>query len=235
MVYTLSLLAPLIVGLVTVWLVEPKDRKGDLAAGLITGLVGGVTLFVLCGGWLGVIQTAIFPTDEEVRMVSEAAWADGPEAREKLLERYPDLRQINPSWRGIMFAGKIHTDLMAGVPLGIWLGAVAILGVFSGVGVGGALAAGVVVRRHGRRPIVLLFYAELALPAVILVGLTFHVVLLLVVQDFVTLLWAPPLFACMVLAIVAALRRWHWLVRVALQAAWMAAACLVLMRASAGG
>jgi tRNA A-37 threonylcarbamoyl transferase component Bud32 len=233
-VSALSGLAGLSVGLATVWLVRPKDRSGDLAAGLITGLVGGVTAFVLCGGWLGVMQTAVFPTDEDVRLVSAAAWDDGPESREKLLERYPDLRQIAPAWRGSMFAGKIHTDLMGGVPLGIWLGAASILGYLAIVGVCEALAAGVVVRRHGRRPIVLLFYAELALPAVALVGLGMRVVVLLSLQNFEVVLLAPPIFACMVLAVVAALRRWHWLVRLGLQAAWVSTTCLLLVRASAG-
>jgi eukaryotic-like serine/threonine-protein kinase len=222
--YALSALAAVGVGLTTVLLVRPRGRGGDVAAGLITGLVAGVTAFLLSGGWMAVSQTAVFTTDEDVRLLAEAAWADGPEAREKLLERYPDLRRVNPSWRGIMLAGKVHTDLLAGVPLGIWAGAAAILGAFGTVSVCGALVAGVAVRRHGHRAAVVLSYAEIFLPALVLVGGSVRSLIWLVMVRFAPLVGYLPLFACLLLAaavaalaLVAALRRWHWLLRVGLQ------------------
>jgi hypothetical protein len=97
-------------GLLTARLVRPLNRQADMAAGIITGLIAAVTLFTLSFGWWAVMARTFRGTDVELDLgsLSQAAWVEGdsaaeapplpdrdePGPRERLLERYPRLRDL---------------------------------------------------------------------------------------------------------------------------------------------
>jgi tRNA A-37 threonylcarbamoyl transferase component Bud32 len=228
-------------GLITAALVRPKNRAADVAAGAITGMVLGVTTFILSTGWALIIQTSIWPIQSDLRQMSEAAWAEpGPQApahdqardalphfRDGLLRKYPDLRQVPAEERGQVFYDKIRADLIAGIPPGLGLGALFVLmGVL--VVLAQLMTAGPLLRRHGARPGVLVAYLEVAFPATVLLSMAYTTSLEL---QYVPLnLWHFSLFGLLVLALTSTLRGWPWPVRLALHAGWLLSAAMLARR-----
>ena len=102
-----------------------------------------------------------------------------------------------------------------------------VLGVYESICIVGTMAAGPLVRRHGRAGAVVLPYLEIVIPCTYLVVLVFRILVSPLIDATIPIggwhligLLIGLLF--LVLAIVAALRRWPWFVRLLLQAGWVA-------------
>jgi hypothetical protein len=237
------LLLTSIIGLLVVVLVRPKNRAAEVVAGAATGLVGGMATFAFGGGWLFVVATTLFPASQEgsdLRLLSEAAYIEErgllpllppganrhPEPAERLLEKYPDLREVPAPERGRLLYQKIMADWTAGIPVGIGLGLLCIVGMSLVVTLAETLAAGMLLRRLGQVRAVIWPYIELAVPGAILAIGLFAGLGRLFAGWFTghsgQLLILLLALALLVLAITAVLRGWHWLVRSLLHLGWMA-------------
>jgi predicted Ser/Thr protein kinase len=233
--------AGLIVGL----LVRPKNRAADIAAGSLTGFVCGATLLTLSGWPLIITLIAVAGVDQDLKALSEAALtertSDGaqPGPAERLLKKYPDLREI-PVWeRAKVFYLKVRADLIAGIPLGIWLGAVGLLTMEMLIYTIMVMAAGPLLRQHGARPVVLLPYFERAFPTTLLIALSAgFVVAELLLRHLVNirplLIWYLLLLGLLALAVLATLRGWPWPVRLLLHVAWLFCLALLTVLVSRG-
>lgn len=252
-VYFGSLVGISLAGLVVTGFVRPKNRAADIAAGTATGFIFGTTVLVLCGAALGALLTGVEPIQDDLRTLSEAAWAEpGPRAEsisadgespprpaDRLLAKYPDLRNVPPGDRGEVIFHKIRTDLIAGFPLGIGLMVVLIIPTSLMIFTIQCLAAGPLLRRHGARRAVLLPYCERAIPATLLaaMGWSLFVGTILLrphvseatargfsaanVHVGAALLSYLPMFGLLVLAIVGTLRQWRWPLRLSLHTGWL--------------
>jgi hypothetical protein len=230
------------VGLITAGLVRPKNRAADVAAGAVTGFVGGVTVFTLSFGWGLIVMKAVWPIQDDLRHLSEAAWAEPgpqghppdpagkarPRAVDRLLQKYPDLREVPAGERGRVFYHKIRADLIAGIPLGIWWGALFVL--VCGVLLGSAqvMAAGPLLRRPGARRAVLGPYLEAAFPASAGLCLAFATAMEL---RYVPLtIWHLSQLGLLALALTGTLRGWPWPLRLLLHAGWLLSAGMLARR-----
>jgi hypothetical protein len=228
-------------GLIAALLVRPKNRAADVATGAITGFLVGATTFTAGSGWLLIAMTVAGPIDRDLRDLSEAAWVgpapkEQPHAREektppqaldRLLEKYPDLREVPVEERGRVLYHKLLLDLMTGIPPGLWLGALFVL-------LGGVLtctiqvmAAGPLLRRPGSRWAVLPPYLEVAIPSTVLICLSFGTLLLANYGHRPLQIGHLALFGLLVLALTSALRRWPGLLRLALHAGWLVSLALM--------
>jgi hypothetical protein len=175
-------------------------------------------MFTISYAWLGVIMTAVFPAGKDLSLLSEAAASRRPDS---LLERYPDLRAVPEQERGRLLHDKIMAGLMARVPLGIWLMMLYVVAVTEIVCVSLTMVAGRLLRRQGSVRTCLLPYAEVVLPGVMLISVVFDALFTVYFQKFVAQIWHGTLVAALVLAVVAAVRGWHWAWRLAFQVAWI--------------
>jgi hypothetical protein len=165
-------------GLFTVLLVRPKDRWGDLVAGLATGLVAGALAFTGGGAWKMVLTFVVLPAMSDLHLLGEAArleetppgGAAGPPGQTSgrpataLLDKYPDLRAVPPEKRGEALARKIGYDVALDTPLWVWAGMVLAMVSFAFVSTAEALLAGYLLRQRGQARLVVLPYLELLLP-----------------------------------------------------------------------
>ncbi len=214
--YFLAFLLFATTGLFPALLIRPKNRAADVAAGAITGLVAATTAFALSFGWLGVLLSSVDPVDEDLRLLSRAAW-DG-QASQDLLHKYPDLADLPAGSRASVLHRKLRADLIAGIPLGIWLSMFFVLGVSESICIAGTMAGGPLVRRHGRTAAVIWPYLERVLPCCFLVGVAFGMPLNLILRRGILEIWHAVLTLFLVLLLVGALRRWPWYVRLLLYA-----------------
>jgi hypothetical protein len=222
-------------GLLIAVLVRPKSRAADIAAGAVTGFLCGATVFTL-SGWILAIPIVVDPIQEDFQLLGEAAWTR-PQALDPLLAKYPDLRQVPAPERAHLFAAKVRADLMAGIPLGIWLGVLLMLVWAIAIFTTQVMAAGPLVRRHGARPAVLLPYLERAIPGTVLLVLSFGLVAAMVLmRHYINaqplLIWYVPLLGLLGLTLVAALRGWPWSIRLLLHGGWLISLGLLLVQAS---
>jgi tRNA A-37 threonylcarbamoyl transferase component Bud32 len=223
-------------GLVIGVLVRPKSRAADFAAGAVTGFVFGATVLTLSVGALLVMATTVRPIEADLESLSEAAWAEPapkgmppnpdrnnrPGPRERLLEKYPDLRQVPAQERGQVFYHKVRADLIAGIPLGIWLGALAVLALSVLFFPSQVMAAGPLLRRRGASPQVLLPYFERAIPSLFLITMPVSLIAALtLLRDPPQLIWYLPLLVLLALALTSTLRGWSWPLRLLLHAGWL--------------
>jgi hypothetical protein len=208
-------------GLVTGLLVRPKGRAADAAAGALVGFLFGATAFTLSVGWHFINMTAVWPVQADLDLLSRAALAEPtpqedtadreaktrPRPMDQLLEKYPDLREVPAGERGQVLSKKITADLMAGIPPGIWFGALFVLAVAVPVCAAQVMAAGPLLRRQGPRPAMLWPYIEVSFPATVLFFLAFSV---LVGNYFKVPLriWHLPLFVLLGLGLTGTLRGW---------------------------
>jgi hypothetical protein len=156
-----------------------------------------------------------------------------------LLTKYPDLRQIPAGERGRVFYLKVRADLIAGIPLGIWLGAIAGLTMEMLIYTIMVMAAGPLLRRHGARPVVLLPNFERAAPTTILIALSAgFVVAEFLVRRMVNLahlrIWYLAILALLALAVVSTLRGWPWPLRLLLHGSWVLSLILLTVLVNKG-
>jgi hypothetical protein len=228
-VYYLAVLVYCGTGLATALLVRPRNRAADVAAGAVTGLIVAVTAFTLSGGWLTVAQSAVFPASVDLTLLAEAAAEPGGGPAQRLLQRYPDLAAIPPADRPRVLEGKIRADLLAAVPLGIWRGLLLFLALAGPTALFETMAAGPLLRRGGRFATIVGAYLERSIPATSLV---------LVCVGATLRFWQDPsairsgylsIVLFLALALVAAVRGWHWSLRLSFQAAWVGIVVVLLV------
>jgi hypothetical protein len=226
-------------GLLVAWLVRPSNRQADIAAGLVAGLIAAVTLFTLSLGWWTVlVKTAWDPQrQQDIRWLSQAAWDEGEpaaparsttQARERLLVKYPQLKDVPAEQRDRVLHEKIACDLATGIPIGIWFGMLFSV-VLPGTGsVFTTMAAGPLLRRHGRTWKVLPGYLELSIPLIVLnFSLLPPLMVLLFNQVNVRLdipLWYfAIIIGVTALTITAVQSHWRWPIRLVAHTAWILA------------
>jgi len=161
-------------GIVTVWLVRPKNAAADLASGTVTGVLAAVISYTASWGWVAVS--------------------------------------------------------IAGVPYGIWFGMAIALVFMASLCIIETLAAGMLLRRHGRISAAIGPYVEFTLPLILAVvfsnSVLFRVLTVGLGERACNLYIVPVLL----LAIAGVLRRWPWRVRLLLHAAWVTSLCVFGLR-----
>jgi hypothetical protein len=224
----LGLFSLALIGLVTAWLVRPRNHPADVAAGTVTGLVTGVVLFTLGIGWVS-LMIASTPTLLDINLLSHAAWDEPAHAgvssvaRDRLLQRYPGLSELPASQRSLALYRHLTGRLLARMPLALWAAMVFALGVSLAATVSGTWVAGPLRRRglsvwralvpylEGELPTLLLCVFPLILATVLLPGPRLNLPLWYFGLQMVTA----------ALALTGVVRRWHWAIRVVLHAAWL--------------
>lgn len=223
-------------GLLVVLLVRPKDWWADLGTGLGTGLVGGISSFILSTGPAYVIAFAVVPSLADLTLLRQGTFEEGPNVAGKevdskkrgaaatLIDKYPDLRAIPAEKRGQVIFAKMIDDHVAGIFKGIWLGSLMSLGFGLGIAVCETMAAGYLVRSGKQVRALLLPYLELAVPGYLLVTSILQALFSAFGIGHFTA-WLEsflmyPLLLC--LAILGVTRPWPWLLRLGLYSAWVA-------------
>jgi hypothetical protein len=226
-------------GLIIAALVRPKNRAADIAAGVVTGFVFGATASTLSIGSFCVTLTAVKPVERDLELLSWAARAEPtpkadrpdpsgktrPTPREQLLEKYPDLREVPARDRGWVFYVKTRTELVAGIPLGTWAGALLVPAVTVLLLTIQTMVAGPLLRRRGPRPAVLFPYLERICPFMLGGAVTagaFGAEAVLKISIFRPLLFRYLLlYGLLTLALTGTLRGWPWPLRLLLHAGWL--------------
>jgi eukaryotic-like serine/threonine-protein kinase len=157
-------------GIITVWLVRPKNAAADLLSATVTGTLAAVICYTLSWGWVAV---------------------------------------------------KI-----AGVPYGIWLGMAGALLVVASLCIIETLAAGMLLRRHGRISAAIGPYIEIALPLMLAVVFSSSVLFRLATVGLGERAWHLYMIPVLLPAIAGVLRRWPWPVRALLHGAWVTSLCI---------
>jgi eukaryotic-like serine/threonine-protein kinase len=229
LLYFSLIIAMSAMGLITVLLARSRNLVADIAAGLIAGVITGIVTFGVSGGALyslGEIRTETSAAAFEFDNTALAAWEvrDFP-ARDRLLDRYPDLRALSPFDRADTMARKWSYDHQMALSRGILVALLLCLSVFPALSVMQALIAGVVRRRSRTRLGTTLRFFEIALPADVAIGN--------LVVRIATVLGSPvhsstPLWFDLLvllttsLAVMAALYQRPWWMRLVLQFGWLA-------------
>jgi serine/threonine protein kinase len=234
-------------GLIIGVLVRTKNRGADVAAGVATGFVFGLSVLVLSAGALGMVFTAVEPIREDLNMVAQAAFIESPPPQasadrirtrpvEQLLAKYPDLRELPSSERAHVVYQMLRADLIAGSPWGIWLAVLFLLPFSLLLFATQVMLAGPLLRQPARRSAVMLAYFERAIPATVVISMVPSIAMApLVVGRTSTVLNFDmptvqlsflPMLALLVLALISAVRCWVWPLRLVMHAAWLLAAAI---------
>jgi eukaryotic-like serine/threonine-protein kinase len=229
--------APGAVGLLIAALGRTRNRAADLAAGSSAGLLILLGGFLFGSVWSYLIDAAIKPTAEDRWLLSQTAWSTGehPGRRpaERLLEKYPDLKALPPPERVEVLSAKIEAETIIAMGDGLMVVTVIVLGFGIPFSAGTTAFAGSLLRGRGRGRLlsVIVPYCEATVPTGMLLMFLIALLLELHLGQEVGLL--PAYFLCAVPiapAVVGAIRGWHWTVRAALQATWLAWFGLVTLR-----
>jgi hypothetical protein len=153
------------------------------------------------------------------------------------------LRKLPGGERGRVFYHKLRADLIAGLPVGIWLAVLVLVPFALLICTTQTMTAGPLLRRLGARPAVLLTYLERAIPATLLIPMipacAFGETLAGPYLDFPPALLRSmligflPMLGLLVLALTGALRGWPWPLRLLPHAGWLLAGALGVARALA--
>jgi hypothetical protein len=237
-------------GLIIAVLFRPKNRVADVTAGALAAFVFAATLFTISLAWYIPVLAAVRPIEEDLHLLATAASAeptppgDGPAAAgkgrsrpfDRLVEKYPDLREVPARERGEVIYHKIRADLIAGLPIGTWLAALFSLVLAVPTFTIQTMAAGPLLRRQGARPAVLLPYFERTVPAIILLVLALQLVIArpviwgyLHIDIRPILIWYLLLIGMLGLALTGTLRGWPWPYRLLLHAGWLVSAGLLVV------
>jgi hypothetical protein len=222
-------------GLATARLVRPRNRQADVAAGLVSGAITGVVFFTLGFGWFAALLSVEPGLRKDVWWVSQAAWdesePDGAEAgasgqprpRERLLARYPALREVPAEERGRVVYAKVACDVCTGIPKGIWVGMLMSVGLCTAVAACGTAMGGSLLRRGLGVWQALLPYLEGVVPLALLCFWACILAMPSVLGGRLNLpLWyILPQGGVLALAVVAVMRGWHWGARLPLHVTWL--------------
>jgi serine/threonine protein kinase len=228
-------------GLLTWLLVRPRNRGADIGAGLLASFVAACVAFAGGGGWFITLKLGTMPISDDMGVLFwDSSLTEGTKVqvqvpnpndaasprllspRNFMLEKYPDLQQIQPASRpGVLYA-KSMTDLIVGIETGIAISLLFIFGFYSLAGVGGTVAAGSLARRYGRGMAVWR-YLELAIPGAALILRTLEFLAHILFENSWFGLDHLAWLVVMALAVVAVLRGWPWWVRLPLHIVWVTA------------
>jgi hypothetical protein len=224
-------------GLLLVALARTRSRAADLAAGLSAGLVAALGCFLFGSVWGNLIDATMKPTAEDRRLLSQAAWSTGEHPgwrpAERLLEKYPDLQALPPPERVEVLSAKIEAETIIVLGDGLTVFTVLMLGVLP-LSAGATAVAGSLLRGRGRGRLlsVIVPYCEATVPTAMMVIFLLTLLFALHLGQELGLLPAYLLCAVPIApAVAGAIRGWHWTVRAALQAMWLAWFGLVTLRA----
>lgn len=180
-----------LMGLFVVLVVKPRDRWSDIGAGISSGIVCGITSFLMGVSQAVLLALVVVPQLQDMQLLAHGCFdieLQGEEemgpiepAAEQLLRKYPDLASMEPEHRVRIFS-KIIADMVVAVFMAVWHSFFGCLVLAVGVVVCQTMAAGYVVRSRQRWHHILFPYLELSVPAALLY--------LLIAGPFVTL--APP-------------------------------------------
>lgn len=145
-------------GMAGLLVTRPRSRTADLWVGGGVGLFAGVTVFLIVGGPVAVVSQALIPNYEDVFLIGISHDADG---QQNLVRKYPDLKDLSPERRVRVIAAKVIADMVANVPVGIWLGLVGTLVPCMAVAVMESFVAGRILRMSSHPGIAVLNYAEI--------------------------------------------------------------------------
>ncbi len=229
-------------GLLIAGLARTRSRAADLAAGGSAGLLTILGCILFGGVWSYLIDAAMNPTAEDRWLLSQAAWSTGEHPgwrpAERLLEKYPDLQALPPPERVKVLSAKIEAEQI--IAIGDSLTVITMLALGFGLPFWAMTTAfaGSLLRGRGRRRLlpVIVPYCEATVPTAMLLFIVMFVLLMLHLDQLhldrkgtltAYLLCAVPIAP----AVAGAIRGWHWTVRAALQATWLAWFGLVTLRA----
>jgi hypothetical protein len=218
-------------GLVVARLVRLRDVWTDATFGLAAGLTAGVPLLALLVGpviSLGLGHAPVLPDLALLVEGYETTTPRPPPALEEsprkhpqdvLVERYPDLADVEEHDRAYYLLGKIAADMIDGAFLAIWASLFLSFGVGALLGIYQTVIAGVLVRRRGGLRACLVPYLEMVLPDAALIAIVVLVLVRGIVPD--RTVWflkrqaveLLPAAAWVVTAHLAVWREWSWQVR----------------------
>jgi hypothetical protein len=130
---------------------------------------------------------------------------------------------VSWGWVAVRIALKMAGT--AGIPYGIWGGMVGVGGIMGLIFVVETLAAGSLLRRHGRVGRMIGPYFELVVPSMLLIIVGGAVAFRWAYDGLSRHGWLVPALPLLALAVVGVLRKWHWGLRALLHAAWLIALC----------
>jgi tetratricopeptide (TPR) repeat protein len=236
MVSVLIMLLLLGTGFVTAVVVRPTTRHAAVAAGLAVGFITAVTtLLMALGGFMMQMETQS-AIEYDLTILSDAAFtraAPGePHPSDRLLARYPDLQRVPPGERGHLIRDKILGDSLAGILVGLWLGAASALLLSLVPLVSGTVAAWSLLQRHGSVLGALFPYTELTFTVTILAGVIVHWVLGPLATSYILFPEVPWLLAVLAassLGVIAICLRWPITVRLLVHLVWIGALVLLIV------
>ena len=234
-------------GLLTAWLVRPRDRWADAGSGLATGLVAGMAVFAFGFGSAVIVAFSVVATLPDAATLTDGYQTKTPppseekprrHPQEELLERYPDLEKQPEHRRAWALHDKMISDEVNGIMVGLWVGLLISFGVYGTMGVYQAIMAGTLLRRRGSLLGMTGAYLEATLCT------SFFILVFGTYMGFggwqalsIDLRWTVMVGSLGVLLFtnVGVWLGWHWYLRVALYGVWVALIALELGRVSTNG
>src|SRR5262249_22319928 len=118
---------------------------------------------------------------------------------------------VSWGWVAVLIAQKMAGT--GGIPYGIWGGMLGVGGIMGSIFVVETLAAGDLLRRHGRVRRMIGPYFELVIPVMLLILLGGAVAYRGATDGLSRHGWLVPVLPLLALAVTGVLRKWHWLPR----------------------
>ena len=139
-------------GFATAVVVRPTTRHAAVAAGLAVGFLTAVIAFGLSIGQSMIAIKVTRAIDEDLTTLSQGSFARAapgePHPSDRLVARYPDLRQVPEGERGRLVRDKLVGDVLAAVIAGLWWGIFCALLICLVPGVTGTVTAWSLLQRH---------------------------------------------------------------------------------------
>ena len=104
--------------------VKPTNATGALMTGLGVGTCGAIVAFLLGIGWQTLIQEAVWPAEQDLRILGNAIDGEfvvGPDIDRVLTKQYPTLT-ADYHGRGRAVWKKAFVDIQTAIPRGLWIG-----------------------------------------------------------------------------------------------------------------
>ena len=229
----ISVRVPGLAALLRVWLRHNFGSTGwAMAIGVIWGLVGGPVVWLVMLNPLelsiGVRRALYFGGVVLISALGPAiVWLVRPKNAQADLAAGTITGTLAAVMTYTLSWGWVAVSI-AGLPYGIWVGMATALVFKWSIAVLETLAAGMLLRRHGKVSSMIGPYAELILPANLAVVFACSALFRLATVGLGERFWHPIIVPLLVLAAISALARWPWYVRVLLHAAWVVSLCRFL-------
>jgi tRNA A-37 threonylcarbamoyl transferase component Bud32 len=217
-------------GVATALVVRPVNREGAVASGLFSGIIAGITAFVISVGWGPLLILSVFEGRPDLELIANTAVAPTPEEHrrdlERLIERYPHLDRLPAGDRGPALTNRLLADQSFGIPWALCIGIGLALFMFSVPAV--SATPGIVQSLHEKLPLSGLFlsYAEKVFPIVLVIALPLSKLIGYPSPELAGMMdvrWILFLVALLAVTFLAALWRWKPAIRVVFVTASLAA------------